>query len=106
MYCAGHDALPRSAQSRATPLSSDMADTAEGLPRRSAGEPQTTDFVEFRAPGRDWHELCEETIGAKAAHRRSELMKAYFKVDHVDKSFARGASVTSVLKDVSLAVAT
>jgi nitrate/nitrite transport system ATP-binding protein len=33
-------------------------------------------------------------------------MKAYLKVDHVDKSFARGASITSVLKDVSLAVAT
>src|SRR6201987_5666152 len=33
-------------------------------------------------------------------------MKAYLKVDHVDKSFARGTSVTSVLKDVSLAVAT
>jgi nitrate/nitrite transport system ATP-binding protein len=33
-------------------------------------------------------------------------MKAYLKVDHVDKSFARGTSITSVLKDVSLAVAT
>jgi nitrate/nitrite transport system ATP-binding protein len=33
-------------------------------------------------------------------------MKAYLKVDHVDKSFARGTSTTSVLKDVSLAVAT
>ena len=31
-------------------------------------------------------------------------MKAYLKVDHVDKNFARGMSTTEVLKDVSLAV--
>jgi nitrate/nitrite transport system ATP-binding protein len=31
-------------------------------------------------------------------------MKAYLRVDHVDKSFARGTSLTEVLKDVSLAV--
>ena len=31
-------------------------------------------------------------------------MKAYLRVDHVDKSFARGAKTTEVLKDVSLAV--
>ena len=31
-------------------------------------------------------------------------MKAYLQVDHVDKSFTRGARVTEVLKDVSLAV--
>jgi nitrate/nitrite transport system ATP-binding protein len=33
-------------------------------------------------------------------------MKAYLRVDHVDKSFARGTRVTEVLKDVSLAVET
>src|SRR5712691_1165234 len=31
-------------------------------------------------------------------------MKAYLKVDHVDKSFARGAHATEVLKDVTLAI--
>jgi nitrate/nitrite transport system ATP-binding protein len=31
-------------------------------------------------------------------------MKAYLKIDHVDKSFTRGTSITEVLKDVSLAV--
>jgi nitrate/nitrite transport system ATP-binding protein len=33
-------------------------------------------------------------------------MKAYLAIDHVDKTFARGTSVTEVLKDVSLAVET
>ena len=33
-------------------------------------------------------------------------MKAYLKVDHVDKIFTRGASIAPVLKDVSLAVDT
>ncbi len=31
-------------------------------------------------------------------------MKAYLRIDHVDKSFVRGASSTEVLKDVSLAI--
>jgi hypothetical protein len=39
-----------------------------------------------------------------ATDRRSLQLKAYLKVDHVDKNFARGMSTTEVLKDVSLAV--
>ena len=31
-------------------------------------------------------------------------MKAYLQIDHVDKSFARGARVTEVLRDVTLAI--
>ena len=31
-------------------------------------------------------------------------MKAYLKLDHIDKSFARGGVVTNVLKDISLAI--
>ena len=31
-------------------------------------------------------------------------MKAYLKLDHIDKSFARGGVVTHVLKDVSLTI--
>jgi nitrate/nitrite transport system ATP-binding protein len=31
-------------------------------------------------------------------------MKAYLKLDHIDKSFARGGVVTNVLKDVSLTI--
>ena len=31
-------------------------------------------------------------------------MKAYLRIDHIDKSFTRGASTTEVLKDVSLGI--
>src|SRR6266436_8263562 len=76
------------------------------LARRSSGIGQLSDFSHFQGSARSWHEACEGFSGTRRNGPTESAMKAYLKVDHVDKSFARGTSTTEVLKDVSLAVDT